>query len=169
MRSIYGVHGTLFDRLGLTISTQKSVLKKKHRVMRYCPKYVEIWTFGSKSQFLTHISWFLWTHCIVLKTGWCVETVSPSRSKRVPWTPKTERNYFWPLKGPCWTYFGIFQWRFRHKTPLDNTDSLIFVSINRIHLRFIDFPTFSIFNPPYPTYIMMPLLGSTCNCGLPRT
>ena len=117
--------------------------------MRYCPKYVEIWTFGSKSQFLAHISRFLWTHCIFLKTDWCVETVSPSRSKRVPWTPKTERNYFWPLKGPCWTYFGIFQWRFRHKTPLNNTDSLIFVSINRIHLRFSNFPTFSIFNPPY--------------------
>ena len=34
--SIYGVHGTLFDMLELTISTQKSVVKKN---------YVKIWTF----------------------------------------------------------------------------------------------------------------------------
>ena len=56
---------------------------------------------------------------------------------------------FLPLKGLCRPYFGIFQWRFRHKPPLNHPDSLIFVSINRIHLEFSDFPTFSYFNPPY--------------------
>ena len=144
-RSIYGVHGTLFDRLGLTVSTQKSVLKKKHRVMRYCPKYVTIML--KKSIFDTYKAISL-NSLHLFKADWCVETVSPSRSKQVPWTRKTEQKISWPLKGPCWTYFVIFQWRFRYKTPLNNTDSLIFVSINRIHLRFNDFPTFSIFNPP---------------------
>ena len=85
--AVYGVYGTLFDRLELTISTQKSVLKKKYRVMRYCPKYVKIWAFCSKSQFLALIRRYLWTHCIFFKSDWCVETVSPSRSKRVSWAP----------------------------------------------------------------------------------
>ena len=34
--SDYGVHGIQIDRLGLTVSTQKTVLKNMHRVQRYC-------------------------------------------------------------------------------------------------------------------------------------
>ena len=34
--SDYRVHGIQNDRLGLTVSTQKSVLKNEHRVPRYC-------------------------------------------------------------------------------------------------------------------------------------
>ena len=39
--SDYGVHGIQIDRLGLTISTQKSVLKNMHRVPRYYQKTVQ--------------------------------------------------------------------------------------------------------------------------------
>ena len=33
-------------------------------IMRYCRKYVKIWTFYSKRQFLALIHRYLWTHCI---------------------------------------------------------------------------------------------------------
>ena len=61
--------------------------------------------------------------------------------------PINGRIFFWLLKGPCWPYISIFQWRFRHNTPLNHTDSLIFVSINGIHLKFSVFPTFFYFQP----------------------
>ena len=35
IRSVYKVYGTQNDRLELTVSTQKSVLKNMHRVLRY--------------------------------------------------------------------------------------------------------------------------------------
>ena len=38
--SDYGVHGIQIDRLGLTISTQKLVLKNIHRVPRYWQKCI---------------------------------------------------------------------------------------------------------------------------------
>ena len=44
--SVYGLHGTQNDRLELTVSTQKTVLKKTHRVPRYWPKSLKIMRFG---------------------------------------------------------------------------------------------------------------------------
>ena len=43
---VYRVHGTQNDRLELTVSTQKSVLKNMHRVPRYWPKGLKICRFG---------------------------------------------------------------------------------------------------------------------------
>ena len=146
--SVYGVHGTLFDRLGLTVLTHHSDLKKKQWVQRYRRISAKNCLFEQNAQILTYFGQYLMTRYFFFRTDFCVEIVSSSRSKRVPWTLRTEQNFFWPLKGPCWPYFGIFQWRFWHKTPLNHTYSFIFVSIHRIHLRFSDFPTFPIFNPP---------------------
>ena len=44
--SDYGVHGIQIDRLRLTVSMQKSVLKNMHRVPRYRPKCVKFCWFG---------------------------------------------------------------------------------------------------------------------------
>ena len=52
-RSEYRVHGILIDRLGLTVSTQISVLKNMYRVPRYWPKCVKFCWFGLVDQFLT--------------------------------------------------------------------------------------------------------------------
>ena len=51
--SDYGVHGIQIDRLELTVSTQKSVLKNMHRVLRYRPKCVKFCWFGLEGQFWT--------------------------------------------------------------------------------------------------------------------
>ena len=51
--SAYWVHGIQIDRFGLTISTQQSVLKNMHRVLRYRPKYVKFCWFGLEVQFWT--------------------------------------------------------------------------------------------------------------------
>ena len=40
--SVYKVYGTQNDRLELTVSTQKSVLKNMHRVPRFSPKCAKI-------------------------------------------------------------------------------------------------------------------------------
>ena len=40
--SVFRVHGTQNNRLELTVSTQKLVLKNMHRIPRYSTKYVEI-------------------------------------------------------------------------------------------------------------------------------
>ena len=52
-RSEYRVHGILIDQLGLTVSTQISVLKNMYRVPRYWPKCVKFCWFGLVDQFLT--------------------------------------------------------------------------------------------------------------------
>ena len=49
--SDYRVHGIQTDRLGLTVSTQKSVLKNMHRVLRYWPKCVKFCRFGLEGRF----------------------------------------------------------------------------------------------------------------------
>ena len=51
--SDYGVHGIQIDWLGLTISMQKSDLKKMHRVPRYHPKCVNFCWFGLEGRFWT--------------------------------------------------------------------------------------------------------------------
>ena len=78
--SVYGLHGTQNDRLELTVSTQKTVLKKTHRVPRYWPKSLKIMRFGLATSILAHFGQYLETRCIFLETVFCVETVSSSRS-----------------------------------------------------------------------------------------
>ena len=78
--SDYGVHGIQIDRLGLTISTQKSVLKNMHRVPRYYQKSAQSWPSKPNQQNLTHFGRYLGTRCIFFKTDFCIETVSLSRS-----------------------------------------------------------------------------------------
>ena len=46
IRSNYKVYGTQNDRLELTVSTQKLVLKNMQRVPRYWPKRLKICRFG---------------------------------------------------------------------------------------------------------------------------
>ena len=41
-----------------------------------------------------------------------------------------------------------FQWHFNDKKGFDKTDSLIFVSLQGIHLRFLENPIFLFFKPP---------------------
>ena len=77
--SDYGVHGIQIDRLGLTISTQKSVLKNVHRVQRYYQKSVQNRPSKPNQQNLTRFSRYLETRCIFFKTIFCIATVSPSR------------------------------------------------------------------------------------------
>ena len=52
IRSVYKVYGTQNDRLKLTVSTQKSVLKNMQRVPRYRPKYAKFCWFGLEGDFL---------------------------------------------------------------------------------------------------------------------
>ena len=52
--SHYGVHGIQIDRLGLTVPTQKSVLKNMHRVPRYYQKSVQNRSTKPNQQKLTH-------------------------------------------------------------------------------------------------------------------
>ena len=82
----YRVHGIQIDRLRLTVSMQKSVLKKKHWVPRYYQKSGQNRPSKPNLQNLTHFDWYLGTRCIVFKTDFCIETVSPSRSIWIPWT-----------------------------------------------------------------------------------
>ena len=51
--SDYRVDGIQTDRLGLTVSTQKSVLKNMHQVPRYRPKCVKFCWFGLEGPFWT--------------------------------------------------------------------------------------------------------------------
>ena len=51
--SDYRVHGIQIDRLGLTVSTQKSFFKNMLRVLRYQPICVEFWLFGLEGRFWT--------------------------------------------------------------------------------------------------------------------
>ena len=60
----YGVHGIQIDRLRLTISTQKSVLKNVHRVPRYRPKRVQNLPSKPNQQNSTHFGRYLGTRCI---------------------------------------------------------------------------------------------------------
>ena len=82
----YRVHGIQIDRLGLTVSMQKSVLKNMHRVPRYYQKSVQNRPSKPNLQNLIHFDRYLGTRCIVFKTDFCIETVSPSRSIWIPWT-----------------------------------------------------------------------------------
>ena len=84
--SDYRVHGIQIDRLRLTVSMQKSVLKNMHRVPRYHQKSVKNWPSKPNQQNLTHFGRFLWPRCIFFKIVFCVETVSPSRSIWIQWT-----------------------------------------------------------------------------------
>ena len=52
--SDYRVHGTQNDRLELTVSTQKLVLKNMHRVRRYWQKSLKICRFGWATWILAH-------------------------------------------------------------------------------------------------------------------
>ena len=85
--SDYGVHGIQIERLGLTVPTQKSVLKNMHRVPRYYQKSVQNRPSKPNHRNLTHFGRYLGTRCIFFKTDFCVGTVSPSRSIWIPWTP----------------------------------------------------------------------------------
>ena len=76
----YEVHGIQIDRLGLTVSTQKLVLKNLQRVPRYRPKSAKFCWFGLEGQFWTLFGRYLGTRCIFFKTDFCVETVSSSWS-----------------------------------------------------------------------------------------
>ena len=78
--SDYRVHGIQIDQLGLMISTQQSVLKNMHRVLRYHQKSVQNWTSKPNQQILTYFGRYLRTRCIFFKTDCCVEIVTPSRS-----------------------------------------------------------------------------------------
>ena len=78
--SDYGVHGIQIERLGLTVPTQKSVLKNMHRVPRYYQKSVQNRPSKPNQQNLTHFGRYLRTRDIFFKTDFCVETVSSSRS-----------------------------------------------------------------------------------------
>ena len=82
----YRVHGIQIDRLGLTVSMQKSVLKNRHRVPRLYKKSVENRPSKPNHHYLTHFCRYLGTRCIFFETDFCVETVSPSRSIWIPWT-----------------------------------------------------------------------------------
>ena len=77
---VYRVHYTQNNRLELTVSTQKSVLKNIHRVPRNYQKSVENRPSTPNQQNLTHFGRYLGTRGIFFKTDFCVETVSPSRS-----------------------------------------------------------------------------------------
>ena len=85
-RSDYRVHGIQNDRLNLTISTQKSVLKNTHRVPSYYEKTVQNWHSKPNHQNSTHFCRYLGTRCIFFKTDFCIETVGLSRSIWIPWT-----------------------------------------------------------------------------------
>ena len=52
-RSDYRVHGIQIDRLNLTVSTQKLVLKNMHRVPRYRTKCVKFCWFGLEGRYST--------------------------------------------------------------------------------------------------------------------
>ena len=84
--SDYRVHGIQIDRLGLTVSTQKSVLKNMQPVPRYHQKSVKNWPSKPNQQNLTHFGCYLWPRCTFFKIVFCVETVSPSRSIWIQWT-----------------------------------------------------------------------------------
>ena len=85
--SVYELHGTQNNRLELTVSTQKTVLKKTHRVPRYWPKSLKIMRFGLATSILAHFGQYLGTWCVFFEIVFCVETVSSSRSFWVPWSP----------------------------------------------------------------------------------
>ena len=85
--SVYGLHGTQNDRLELTVSTQKTVSKKTHRVPRYWPKCAKIQVAKPNLIILRHFGQYLGTRCVFFKTVFCVETLSSSRSFWVPWSP----------------------------------------------------------------------------------
>ena len=86
----YRVHCIQIDRLGLTVSTQKTILKNMHRGQRKRPKCVKFCWFGLEGQFLTLFWWYLGTRCIFFKTDFSIETVSLSRSIWIPWTLQYE-------------------------------------------------------------------------------
>ena len=94
IHSDYRVHGIQIDRLKLTISTQKLVIKNLQEVPRYYKKSVKIRPSKPNQQNLTHFGWYLKTRCIYLKTDVCFETVSPSRLIWIPWTLYSERFFF---------------------------------------------------------------------------
>ena len=78
--SVYRLHGTQNDRLELTVSTQKTVSKKMHRVPRYWPKCAKIEVAKPNLIILRLFGQYLGTRCVFFKTVFCVETVSSSRS-----------------------------------------------------------------------------------------
>ena len=49
----YRVHGIQIDRLGITVSTQKSVLKNMRRGQRYRTKCIKFFWFGLEGRYLT--------------------------------------------------------------------------------------------------------------------
>ena len=90
--SDHRVYGTQNDRLELTVSTQKSVLKNMHRVPRYWWKCVGIWPAKPNLHIFGQFWWYLWTQCIFFKPDFCIETVSSSQSFWVPWSLKTKQT-----------------------------------------------------------------------------
>ena len=78
-KSDYRVHYTQNDRLKLTVSTQKLVLKNMHQFPRYWSKCVKIWGFGLAGEIPTHLYQYFRIQYIFFKTDFCVETVSSSR------------------------------------------------------------------------------------------
>ena len=78
--SDYRLHGTQNDRLILTVSTHKSVLKNMPWVPRYLPKCAKIQVAKPNLHIFRRFGQYLQTPCIFFKTDLYVETVSPSRS-----------------------------------------------------------------------------------------
>ena len=78
--SDYRVHGIQNDRLELTVSTQKTVLKNMHRVLRYWSKCAKIQVAKPNLHILRRFGQYIRTQCIFFKTVFCVETVRLSRS-----------------------------------------------------------------------------------------
>ena len=96
--SDYRLHGTQNDRLELTVSTQKSVLKNMHWGLRYWPKRAQIEVAKPNLHILRHFGQYLRTRYVFFKTDFCIETVGSSRSFWVPWSLKRNK-FFLPYKG----------------------------------------------------------------------
>ena len=110
----WGLHGIQFDLLGkaltrrlghrVTCSTIVSTaslyqsyntlnknmrgmeLGEEERVRREIAKKCQNRHSKPKQQNLTHFGWYLMTQCIIFKTNFCVEIVSPSLSIWIPWS-----------------------------------------------------------------------------------
>ena len=101
--SDYRVHGIQIDRLGLTISTQKSVLKNMHRVPRYYQKSVQNRPSKPNLQNLIHFGRYFWPRYIFLHFA------------LKPWVqagwfeyhePHNLNNFFSPFKGSQQNFGG---------------------------------------------------------------
>ena len=102
--SYYRVHGIQIDRLGLTVSTQKLVLKTMHWVPSYRSKCIKFCRFGLKGWFLHFFGNILGLGAYFLKLIFALKPwVQAGRFEyHEPYNPNI---FFSPLKGsePFWT------------------------------------------------------------------